>query len=137
MTEESFGLSNKISQMFENYEEQIQKEISDFTSLLDTLSTAEERKKELWKKIHYNSLIDRRNAAMMFADVTRIIEKDPTQHAVLGQHVAKYLERMSKANDQLIKLAEIVDSKVVNMETTLTSNENILDVIQTNHSKKK
>ena len=31
-----------------------------------------------------------------------------TEHATLGSTLTKYLERMNKANDQLLKLAEIM-----------------------------
>jgi hypothetical protein len=136
MSDESNKLSYDVSEMLEVYDEQIQKDISSFAMLIDTITTAEERKKELWKKIHYNAVIDRRNAFMMYADLVKQIEKDHTQHAVLGTHVAKYLERMSKSNEQLIKLAEIVDSKVTAIESTVTSNDSILDLIQTNQNKK-
>lgn len=133
----SDSLTTAINSSFELYEDQIQQDITAFQMLLNTITSAEERKKELWKKIHYNALIDRRNAFLMYADIIKLVEKDPTQHAVLGQHIAKYLERMSKANEQLIKLAEIVDSKVVAIEGSLTSNDNLLDVIQENAGKKK
>ena len=130
-------LTSQTTVMIEAYDKQIQDDIMSFGMLLDTITSAEERKKELWKKIHYNALIDRRNAFMMYADIIKLVEQDPTQHAVLGQHIAKYLERMSKANEQLIKLAEIVDSKVSAIEGSLTSNDNILDVIQKNVNDKK
>lgn len=130
-------LTSQTTAMIEAYDKQIQDDIMSFGMLLDTITSAEERKKELWKKIHYNALIDRRNAFMMYADIIKLVENDATQHAVLGQHIAKYLERMSKANEQLIKLAEIVDSKVTAIEGSLTSNENILDVIQKNVNDKK
>lgn len=130
-------LTSQTTVMIEAYDKQIQDDIMSFGMLLDTITSAEERKKELWKKIHYNALIDRRNAFMMYADIIKLVEQDPTQHAVLGQHIAKYLERMSKANEQLIKLAEIVDSKVTAIEGSLTSNDNILDVIQKNVNDKK
>lgn len=136
MTEKSEKLSYDVNELFEAYDEQIQTDIADFRMLIDTITTAEDRKKILWKKIHYNAVIDRRNAFMMYADLVKQIEKDPTQHAVLGSHIAKYLERMSKSNEQLIKLAEIVDSKVTAIEGNLTSNDNILDLIQVNQNKK-
>ena len=31
-----------------------------------------------------------------------------TEHATLGSTLTKYLERMNKANDQLLKLAELI-----------------------------
>jgi len=133
----SENLSVSVNEMFEAYDNQIHEDVSAFNLLLNTITTAEERKKDLWKKIYYNSLIDRRNAFMMYADLVKQVEKDPTQHAVLGTHISKYLERMSKANDQLIKLAEIVDSKVTGIIEVATTNENILDTIQSSADSKK
>jgi len=38
-------------------------------------------------------------------------------HAIHGPNIAKYLERMSRANDQLIKLAELIaDAEKENKE---------------------
>lgn len=121
---------DEVSSLYEEYEKQIQEQSKDFSELLDRVTSSEDRKKSLWKKIFYNALVDRRNAFMMYADLVKQIEKDPTQHAMLGTHVAKYLERMSKANEQLIKLAEIVDSKVEAIESTMVSNDRLLDAIQ-------
>lgn len=131
------SIAEETDSLYEEYERQIQEQSKDFSDLLDTISTTEDRKKSLWKKIHYNALVDRRNAFMMYADLVKQIEKDSTQHAILGGHVAKYLERMSKSNEQLIKLAEIVDSKVESIEGSLTSNDNLLDKIQERTKKNK
>jgi hypothetical protein len=134
--EEAFSLK-EVGNVFEQYTAKIQESVSNFNSLLDSISSTEDRKKILWKEIYYNAIIDRRNAFMMYAELTSQIQRDPTQHAVLGTHVSKYLERMSKANDQLIKLAEIVDSKIELINGQTTSNDNILDVIQNEENAKK
>jgi hypothetical protein len=45
---------------------------------------------------------------MMFDELVGIVKGKTTEHAVHGRSLASYLERMNKANDQLIKLAELV-----------------------------
>jgi hypothetical protein len=42
---------------------------------------------------------------MKLVDLTK---NDSTEHAIHGRSIATYIERMSKANDQLIKLAELI-----------------------------
>lgn len=111
-------------------DKQIQRDVEDFNDLLDTLSTTEERKKKLWKKIYYNALIDRRNAYTMYLQLVDVVANDSTAHSLHGQTIAKYLERMSKSNEQLIKLAEIVDGAVVEQEETFTSNDSLLEEIE-------
>lgn len=93
-------------------DEKIKSEVKNFSKLLDGLSSTEERKKLLWKQIYENALTDRRNAFVLFGDLYTIVENDAANHAVHGQTLTKYMERMSKANDQLIKLAELVSDAV-------------------------
>jgi hypothetical protein len=45
----------------------------------------------------------------MFARLVKIAQDKSSEHAVHGKTIATYIERMSKANDQLIKLAELID----------------------------
>jgi hypothetical protein len=44
----------------------------------------------------------------MFAKLVKIAQDKSTEHAVHGKTIATYIERMSRANDQLIKLAELI-----------------------------
>ena len=104
--------------------------MDNFTSLLDSLSTTEAKKKSLWKQIYQNALIDRRNAYILFGDLWNIVAGDANNHSLHGMNMAKYLERMSKANDQLIKLAELVDKQVQEEEETNFSDENMYDRIR-------
>jgi len=39
------------------------------------------------------------------------VHGNSNEHAIHGQTITKYLERMSKANDQLIKLADLISRK--------------------------
>jgi hypothetical protein len=79
-----------------------------FTQLLDSIDTVDERLKLLWKQIYENALMDRRNAYVVWTDLFMAVHGNPEQHVIHGDHLAKYMERMEKANVQLLKLAELV-----------------------------
>ena len=79
-----------------------------FVQLLDSIDTVDERLKLLWKQIYENALIDRRNAYMIWTDLYLTVHGNPEQHVIHGDHLSKYMERMEKANTQLLKLAELV-----------------------------
>ena len=51
---------------------------------------------------------DRQNSYVMFTRLVRIVKEQSAEFAVHGKTVATFLERMSRANDQLIKLAELI-----------------------------
>ncbi len=95
----------------------LQKEAKDklksFGDLLDTISSLADKKKALWKHIYENALTDRNNAYLCFADLYKHVHNNPLNHGIHGQTISKYLERMSKATDQLLKLAELIS----NLET--------------------
>ena len=45
-----------------------EKRVEQFSDLLDSLKSTEEKKKLLWKEIYENALVDRENASMLFTD---------------------------------------------------------------------
>jgi hypothetical protein len=79
-----------------------------FGDLLDSISSLEEKKKALWKHIYENALTDRNNSYLCFSDLYIKVHGDADKHAIHGVTLSKYLERMSKATDQLLKLAELL-----------------------------
>lgn len=83
-------------------------DLSTFVDLLDTLDSVDERLKLLWKQIYENALMDRRNAYVVWTDLFMAVHGNPEQHVIHGDHLSKYMERMEKANVQLLKLAELV-----------------------------
>ena len=85
-----------------------EKELSTFSELLDSLAGVDERVKLLWKQIYENALTDRRNAYMVWSDLYMAVHGNPEQHVIHGDHLSKYMERMEKANTQVLKLAELV-----------------------------
>ena len=68
-------------------------------------------KEEIWTEIYQNAFQDREKASMLVTNLWKEITADPEKHALYGSTMTKYLERMAKSNDQLVKLAELM-SKV-------------------------
>jgi hypothetical protein len=60
-------------------------------------------KEQIWSEIYDNSNQDREKASMLITNLWKEITTDPEKHALYGTTISKYLERMSKSNDQLKK----------------------------------
>jgi hypothetical protein len=86
----------------------IEGKIKSFVSLLNELADVSDKQKKLWKEIYENALIDRHNAYNMFLEITGITQDKSAEHAIHGRSISAYLERMGKANEQLIRLAELI-----------------------------
>jgi hypothetical protein len=86
----------------------VEKRIKTFTALLDTIESLTDKKKALWCEIYANAITDRNNANMCFNELFLAIQNNETKHAIHAPNIAKYIERMSQANNQLLKLAELI-----------------------------
>jgi hypothetical protein len=86
----------------------VEEKIRDFGGLLDQIENLTDKKKQLWREIYENAISDRQNAYVMFAKLVKIVKDNSSEHATHGKSIATYIERMSRANDQLIKLAELI-----------------------------
>ena len=93
------------------------KKVQKFNKLLESLTDIDDKKKSLWLEIYNNALIDRQHAYDLYEDVTNKIFQDQVNHATYGTQATKYLERLNKANDQLIKLAELIASSEKQQES--------------------
>jgi hypothetical protein len=82
--------------------------LKEFGDLLDSLSKSEDKKKLLWKEAYQNAIEDRQVASILVNDLLITIPGNSGNHAVHGVLMTKYLERMSKCNDQILKLAELI-----------------------------
>lgn len=78
-----------------------------FTELLDTIPM-DGKIKALWKQIYKNAITDRKNALMVWSDLYMKVHGNAEMHAMHGDRIAKYMDQISKANAQLLKLAELV-----------------------------
>lgn len=89
-------------------ERSIKDKVKDFSGLLNQIESLNDKKKQLWKEIYENAITDRQNAYIMFTKLFLIVQDKSTEHAVHGKTISSYIEKMSKANEQLIKLAELI-----------------------------
>lgn len=110
MTDDKEDLIKAISPV--QLEKEAKKSMKEFDTLIDSLSAAHEKKKALWKQIYNNAVTDRRNSYIMFTDLYTEVHSKPHEHAIHGNTLAKYMERLNKTNEQLIKLAEIIEDAV-------------------------
>ena len=91
--------------------DKIKDKVKDFQQLLESIENIEGKKKQLWKEIYENAFIDRMNAYMLFTDAFKGMSGSTADHVQIGGQLAKYIERMNKANDQLLKLAELISKE--------------------------
>jgi hypothetical protein len=101
-------MSKKVNDLQKKIDKK-NKKIEGFGDLLDAIESVEDKRKHLWKEIYENALNDRENAAILFMDLMTQSQGNSTNHTTFGPIMAKYLERMSKSNDQILRLAEIID----------------------------
>ena len=85
-----------------------EEKLKDFADLLDSLSNTEDKKKLLWKEAYQNAVEDRETAGILVNDLLLAIPGNSANHSTHGVLMTKYLERMSKSNDQILKLAELI-----------------------------
>lgn len=88
--------------------EDVGKKIKDFSELLESIENLNDKKKQLWREIYENAITDRQNSFAMFYSLTKIVEDKSVEYGVHARSLAAFLERMSKSNDQLIKLAQMI-----------------------------
>jgi len=91
-----------------DHDKKLQKKLEAFSDILDDLTSTEDKKKLLWKEVYENALVDRENAGMLFTDAWSRMGTGSTEHVTLGSTLTKYLERMSKSNEQILRLVELI-----------------------------
>lgn len=84
------------------------KKLKDFDDILKSIEHADNKTKLLWREIYENSVIDRQNAHILFVEAYSNMGSGSGDHLSLGTTLTKYLERMNKSNEQLLKLAELI-----------------------------
>lgn len=88
----------------------LKEKFDSFSKLLNQIESVEDKKKILWREIYENAVTDRENAYIMFMKLFQVVSNNAPEHAIHGATITKYLERMNKANDQLIRLAELLQN---------------------------
>ena len=97
--------------------EKKENQIKNFSDILDSIDSLEDKKKMLWKEIYENSLEDREKAKMLFNDAYISMQGGVNEHMNIGGVMSKYLERMCRSNDQILKLAELIAKEEEKSET--------------------
>jgi hypothetical protein len=88
--------------------EKLGKKIESFGDLLDSIESLEDKKKLLWKEIYENAVSDREAANALYTQLYMSMNGGTQEHVAAGSIMAKYLERMCKSNEQILKLAELI-----------------------------
>jgi hypothetical protein len=89
--------------------EETNNKVKAFKELLDSLSEIDDKRKILWKEIYDNAVNDRNSADMLFTDSwQRMNGPNALTHEIVGSTMSKYLERMCKSNEQILRLAELI-----------------------------
>ena len=118
---------DKLGNALEDFDK-LEKRVKDFSEVLEKIQHADAKKRILWKEIYQNAILDRQNAHVLFVEAYTTMSQGTTEHATLGSTLSKYLERMNKANDQLLKLAEIMNKS--EMESNTIDADDLFSQIQ-------
>lgn len=100
-------MAKNIEDSLEGLDE-AKKKVDEFGEVLEKIEHADSKKKLLWREIYQNAIMDRQNAHILFVEAYTTMSQGTTEHATLGSTLTKYLERMNKSNDQLLKLADLI-----------------------------
>jgi hypothetical protein len=96
--------------------------IQEFDELLRSIDSSSTKEKILWRQIYENAITDRANANLCFLDLYPHLQNDVDNHMTHGMQAVQYLTRMEKSNEQLIKLAGMIQKALENqVEETLDS----------------
>lgn len=106
----------------------------EFVELIDKIEYATPETKKLWREIYHNAADDRANAYMLFVDLYQHVSNNQQGHLNHGKQLAIYMERMNKSNDQLLKLAELIDA--AKTETDAIDADALYDEFTTNFKAK-
>ena len=115
----------EIESKINDYEKKEQK-IKEFSDLLNALENTADKKKMLWLESYQNAVEDRESANILFTDLMMKSTNNSANHLQFGQLMSKYLERMSKCNDQILRLAELIAKEE---EKDVMSADDIFDKI--------
>jgi hypothetical protein len=115
------------SKTSDELEKKLNEDAINFSSLLDALEDVDQRQKLLWKQIYDNANEDRKNAYLVWTDLYIKVHGDEEKHFKHGAVISKYMERMEKANEQILKLAALVDKAKIKSEETFLSSNDIFD----------
>jgi hypothetical protein len=111
------NLEGKIKKL-----DKIEKKLKRFSDLLNEIGESDSKLGSMWLEVYENAHHDRAHANQLFDSVFEEIKLNPANHAVYGAQASKYLERLCKSNEQILKLAELVQKSYDN-ETQINPDE--------------
>lgn len=82
--------------------------VKTFEELVSGMADLDPKLRHLWCEIYQNAIMDRSYSRLPYEDLIQKVLATPENHGLYGDKLAKYLERMSKANDQLLLLAKYI-----------------------------
>lgn len=100
-------MSKNVENTLQDFEK-TKKKMEDFNEVLKKIKHADAKKRILWKEIYENALTDRQNAHILFVEAYTSMSNSSAEHVSIGGTLSKYLERMAKSNEQLLKLADLI-----------------------------
>ena len=106
----------------------IEKKIRDFSDLIDKIDSLDDKRRALWREIYEYAITDRQNAYAMFIKLVKIMEDKSTEFAVHAKAAVAFIDRMEKANDQLLKLADLIS--VADSKTNTINPDDMFKMIQ-------
>jgi hypothetical protein len=101
----------KIASLQES-DRKAQVKIESFEEVLQSMEGVDPQKLQLWLEIYNNASNDRANASALLTQGFTLLGQTSADHMSLGPTLVKYLERMTKSNDQLLALAQLVAKEV-------------------------
>jgi len=99
--------NNSLESAIDNFDLESKK--NNFLEILHKINSIDSKKKSLWMEIYNNAINDREKASILFTDAYQAMGTSAADHVALGTIMTKYLERMSKSNDQILNLASLID----------------------------
>ena len=72
---------------------------------------AKENLDELIEEALTNIRDDRSMTSTLLVDLVQVLKTDPTKHQYQGQIAAKYLETLQRSNEQIVKVASLVQKE--------------------------
>lgn len=113
--------------------------VAQFNSLIRKAKSLDPKQKFLWQRVFKNALDDRRVASVLMMDLYINTVQAPDKHVMHGDLLSKYMERMEKANAQIIKLSEMVQKSIDNAPKEDSDDglvgQDIYDVLEKNLGK--
>lgn len=96
-----------VTEMVEKVSKSDEK-VQKFAELLNSIEKSDNKKKVLWQEIYENAINDRAQAQDLLTEARSEMMGGAYEHSTMGPTLSKYLERMNKSNEQILKLAELI-----------------------------